>query len=125
MCATEMILTLLFDSYLPIIIWLREDLCLSYPPQGRNLALKEEAKQSTKLVPKNATIYGAEHGVDGKLGLPHRTLNTFLLQCTHTLQRTHPWWTVAFSRRVQILWFLLYNRRSKNFVNQMLAFILS
>ncbi|KAK3756438.1 hypothetical protein RRG08_029107, partial [Elysia crispata] len=81
------------------------ELCSLYINGGRNVALKQSAAQSSRLLPAtNAWL--ARYAVDGTTG------GNNSLTCTHTApdRPTPGWWTVTFSQAAYITRFLIYNR---------------
>ena len=84
--------------------------CFSSDPfSGRNVALKQSAAQSSRLLPAtNAWL--AWYAVDGTTG------GNNSLTCTHTApdRPTPGWWTVTFSQAACITIFLIYNRNGKS-----------
>ncbi|KAK3772218.1 hypothetical protein RRG08_064667, partial [Elysia crispata] len=86
-------------------------LCSLYISGGRNVALKQTARQSSRYIPGGAPdSFKAENAVDGVL--PGDTVQSARSTCTHTdvPSATLGWWTVTFSQAVDVTRFLIYNR---------------
>ncbi|KAK3804164.1 hypothetical protein RRG08_000813 [Elysia crispata] len=83
------------------------ELCSLYISAGRNVALKQVTRQSSVF-----DSWGPEKAVDGNPGNPGWGPNQFRRVCSHT-KSSEPegWWTVTFSRAVNINSFVIYNRR--------------
>ncbi|KAK3795281.1 hypothetical protein RRG08_055843 [Elysia crispata] len=88
-------------------------LCSLYISGGRNVALNQTARQSSRYRPVDAPdSYYASNAVDGVL--PGDTVESARSTCTHTLglpdTQDPGWWTVTFSQAVDVTRFLIYNR---------------
>ncbi|KAK3763467.1 hypothetical protein RRG08_056935 [Elysia crispata] len=88
-------------------------LCSMYISGGRNVALNQAARQSSRYIPGGAPdSFNAENAVDGVL--PGDTIQSTQSTCTHTLglpdTQDPGWWTVTFSQAVDVTRFLIYNR---------------
>ncbi|KAK3716451.1 hypothetical protein RRG08_057374, partial [Elysia crispata] len=86
-------------------------LCSMYISGGRNVALKQTARQSSRYRPPDApNSHYAENAVDGVL--PGDTRESTRSTCTHTdVPSTTPgWWIVTFLQAVDVTRFLICNR---------------
>ncbi|KAK3776996.1 hypothetical protein RRG08_001155 [Elysia crispata] len=86
-------------------------LCSLYISGGRNVALKQTARQSSRFIPDGApNSFYAENAVDGVL--PGDNGESARSTCTHTVPNTQDpgWWNVTFSQAVDVTWLLIYNR---------------
>ncbi|GFS10499.1 multiple epidermal growth factor-like domains 10 [Elysia marginata] len=90
------------------------DMCSLYISRGRNVALKQKAAQSTTQsagwFQRNSKIWQASNAVDGKLDIPDDEPSQ-KATCTHTNGNDRGWWTVSFTKPVNVYQFLIYNRR--------------
>ncbi|RUS75220.1 hypothetical protein EGW08_017010 [Elysia chlorotica] len=76
-----------------------ETLCSLYISGGRNVALKQDAKQPSTL-----NVWTAEKAVDGITNLPDPSLT-----CAHTLEQPS-WWALQFYTPVHAMQFKVFNR---------------
>ncbi|GFR61714.1 multiple epidermal growth factor-like domains 6, partial [Elysia marginata] len=89
------------------------DLCSLYISRGRNVALQQQAHQSTKRFEgwlASNSLWQAKNAVDGKLDIPDDEPSQ-KATCTHTNGKDRGWWTVSFTEPVNVYQFLIYNRR--------------
>ncbi|GFS02949.1 fucolectin-related molecule [Elysia marginata] len=87
------------------------DLCTLYISGGRNVALKQSAKQSSKYFPPDVlNAFHAENAVDGRFYTP----DTLKFTCTHTVPNPGDnWWTLTFSQPMNVTRFIINNRWGK------------
>ncbi|KAK6991375.1 platelet endothelial aggregation receptor 1 [Biomphalaria glabrata] len=79
-------------------------LCSLYINGGRNVALKQRARQTSTYA--NLILYDASNGIDG-----NTNSNIGVGSCTHTEQELKPMWTVTFPLS-EITRYVIYNRDS-------------
>ncbi|KAK3739089.1 hypothetical protein RRG08_064534 [Elysia crispata] len=88
------------------------ELCSLYISGGRNVALKQTARQSSRYRPPDGapSSYNASNAVDGVL--PGDTRESARSTCSHTdANKQHPGsWNVTFSQAVDVTRFQIYNR---------------
>ncbi|KAK0065111.1 cell death abnormality protein 1, partial [Biomphalaria pfeifferi] len=77
-------------------------LCSLYINGGRNVALKQRARQTSTL--SNSTLFDASNGIDG-----NTNSTVGVGSCTHTEQELKPMWTVTFPLS-EITRYVIYNR---------------
>lgn len=82
-------------------------LCSLYISGGRNVAIKQNARQSSRFQAFSDN-WRAIYAVDGRLPTDTPSHQT---TCTHTDPGTTPdWWEVTFSQAVLVTWFRIHNR---------------
>ncbi|KAK3798814.1 hypothetical protein RRG08_005372 [Elysia crispata] len=82
-----------------------KSLCSLYISAGRNVALKQQTKQSSTN--RNWT---SSHAVDGRLGKNNKASQK--ATCTHTKAGNPGWWRLTFSQPVDVSMFHIYNRKA-------------
>ncbi|GFR62943.1 fucolectin-related protein [Elysia marginata] len=83
-------------------------LCSLYVSAGRNVALKQDTRQSSTF-----SSWYARNAVDGDVGPIDGTDGQLRKTCTHTdSSYANPWWSVTFSSAVQLHEVVIYNRRN-------------